>query len=286
MSAEEGTMSSCVDNISTTQKAGHSENVLGGPNIVTLAEYRSTTHTISIRILDLFISLLALVLLSPLMLAIAVLIKMDSRGPVLFRHLRIGINRRRRLNREHWLTERRKQDLFGKRFTLYKFRSMYADAKERFPELYAYSYSEEELRTLPIKILVSTKGKPREFNSTVQIEEQNADDPRVTRIGRWLRKTSLDELPNFLNVMKGDMHLVGPRPDIAENIRYYPESHLLKLRVKPGITGLAQISGRGRLSFEQTNAYDIEYVINRSLLLDLKILLKTILVSLKRDGAF
>src|SRR5688572_4179526 len=245
-----------------------------------------TTYQIVARILDIVVSVLALTLLLPAMLVIGILVRIDSRGPVLFRQVRIGINRRR-FNRRgnerpsHQHSERRKQNLFGKPFVIYKFRSMYADARERFPELYTYSYSEEERNTLPIKILVAKKkasGAPGSENCEV--------DPRVTPLGGWLRRTSFDELPNFLSVLKGDMHLVGPRPDIAENIRYYSDLHMHILDVKPGITGLAQVNGRGRLSFLKTNEYDIEYVSRRSLLLDLKILFKTILVSIKRDGAF
>ena len=110
-------------------------------------------------------------------------------------------------------------------------------------------------------------------------------DPRITPIGRWLRRTSLDELPNFINVLKGNMHVVGPRPDIAENIRHYPAAHRGKLRVKPGVTGLAQIRGRGKLSLLQTNDYDVEYVRNRSLLLDLKMVMMTIAVVFGRRNA-
>jgi lipopolysaccharide/colanic/teichoic acid biosynthesis glycosyltransferase len=158
---------------------------------------------------------------------------------------------------------------------------MYSDARERFPALYAYDYSPEELTNLPIKVLVGRK------QGAVTVDGQLAvDDPRVTPFGRWLRKTSLDELPNFINVLKGDMHLVGPRADIVENIKYYPERHRAKLAVRPGVTGLAQINGRGRLSFLQTNEYDLEYVRNRSLAVDLRIIAKTILVTLRGDGAF
>src|SRR5688572_29196193 len=242
-----------------------------------------TTYQIVARILDIVVSVLALTLLLPAMLVIGILVRIDSRGPVLFRQVRIGINRRR-FNRRgnerpsHQHSERRKQNLFGKPFVIYKFRSMYADARERFPELYTYSYSEEERHTLPIKILVAKKGAGN--------EKYEDSDPRVTRLGRWLRRTSFDELPNFLSVLKGDMHLVGPRPDITENIRYYSDLHMHILDVKPGITGLAQVNGRGTLSFLKTNEYDIEYVSRRSLVLDLQILFKTILVSIKRDGAF
>ncbi len=161
---------------------------------------------------------------------------------------------------------------------------MYADARERFPELYAYSYDPEELHSMPIKVLVSTKNPAQ--GEGVQPAAGLLDDPRLTRVGRFLRRTSLDELPNFINVLRGDMHLVGPRPDIVENIRYYEKRHLVKLDVRPGVTGLAQVQGRGNLSFHETNEWDVEYVRNRSVWLDLKILLKTLWVSLRGDGAF
>jgi lipopolysaccharide/colanic/teichoic acid biosynthesis glycosyltransferase len=202
---------------------------------------------------------------------------------VLFRHVRIGENRRRRCV-PYKGPHRRVEDLFGKPFTLYKFRTMYADARERFPELYAYSYDPEELHSMPIKVLVSTKNPAR--GEGVQPAAGLLDDPRLTRVGRFLRRTSLDELPNFINVLRGDMHLVGPRPDIVENIRYYEKQHLVKLDVRPGVTGLAQVQGRGNLSFHETNEWDVEYVRNRSVWLDLKIFLKTLWVSLRGDGAF
>ncbi len=256
-----------------------------------LLSYEHVPARVAQRLLDIVGSIMVLIVTAPLMLAIAVLIKLDSPGPVLFRHVRIGVNRRRNHHGPPTGIERRQQSLFGKPFVLYKFRTMYSDAKDRFPALYTYDYSEEELSSLPIKLLVGPKQDPKDgdgrfdFNSSVT-DSTLIDDPRVTRIGRWLRKTSLDELPNFINVLNGDMHLVGPRPDIHENIRYYAERHRAKLDVKPGVTGLAQINGRGRLSFVETNDHDLEYVNNRSLLLDIKIILKTIVVTLKGDGAF
>jgi len=224
------------------------------------------------RSLDFIVSASVLVACTPLIPLICLLIKLDSPGPVLFRHVRIGINRRRGRLSHGEGQDRRHDDLFGRPFRLYKFRTMYSNAPELFPDLYRYTYSEAELSRLPIKALVSNK--------------HTSEDPRVTRIGRWLRRTSLDELPNFINVLRGDMHLVGPRPDIRENIRYYSTRHLHKLDVKPGITGLAQIQGRGNLSFRQTNEYDLEYVERRSLPLDLKILLKTIAITVKATGAY
>ena len=236
-----------------------------------------------IRAIDVTFASAILLLTSPLLLVIAIWIKLDSPGPVLFRHVRIGENTRRR-DVPYRGPHRRGKNLFGKPFTLFKFRTMYADARERFPELYEYRYDPHELHSMPIKVLVSTKSPAS--GPGVQPAAGLLDDPRLTRVGRWLRRTSLDELPNFLNVLRGDMHLVGPRPDIYENIRYYEPAHLAKLDVRPGVTGLAQVHGRGNLSFHETNEWDLEYVKNRSVWLDLKILAKTFWVSMRGDGAF
>ncbi len=241
---------------------------------------RRLGYRVSIRVIDFIVSAAALTLLAPLMCVIALLIKRDSPGPVLFRQVRRGLRRRPGSSAEG------NDDHLGTPFVLYKFRTMYADARQTFPELYGYQHTDEELRTLPIKVLVSRKRDPKDVRRDPSLATGLVDDPRVTRVGRWLRRTSLDELPNFINVLKGDMSLVGPRPDIAENIRYYWQEHLRKLDVKPGITGLAQIRGRGNLSFLEINDFDVEYVDKRSLWLDLKILVKTVPSVLKRDGAF
>jgi lipopolysaccharide/colanic/teichoic acid biosynthesis glycosyltransferase len=236
------------------------------------------------RVIDIVVASLVLIVVSPLLFVISVLIKLDSPGRVIFRHVRTGLNRRSGAIVPYQGRERRKKDLFGEQYVLYKFRTMLVDARTRFPDLYAYEYSTEELSNLPIKILVGYKA-PVVNGMTSEPASQTNRDPRVTRVGRWLRKTSLDELPNLINVLKGDMRLVGPRPDIAENIRYYTESHREILRVRPGVTGLAQTRGRGMLSFIQTNEADLEYVRRRSLALDLRILTKTLGVTLKGDGA-
>jgi lipopolysaccharide/colanic/teichoic acid biosynthesis glycosyltransferase len=197
------------------------------------------------RLIDCAGALIILFLASPLMVLIGVLIKIDSPGPAIFKQTRIGKGK--------------------KPFTFYKFRTMYVNAKERFPEFYRYQYTSEELMALYFKI---------------------PDDPRLTRFGRRLRKTTLDELPNFINLLKGDMSLIGPRPDIPEMIPYYQKWQEKKFEVKPGITGLAQVNGRGLLSFEETLGTDVEYVKNKSFWLDLKIILKTIKVTVLRIGAF
>jgi len=115
---------------------------------------------------------------------------------------------------------------------------------------------------------------------------KNDNDPRVTPQGRWLRRLSVDELPNFWNVLTGDMALVGPRPEIPEMLPYYKGEMLEKFLVRPGVTGLAQISGRGRLGFYETVDLDVSYVRNRSFLLDLRIMARTVALIILRDGAF
>ncbi len=198
-----------------------------------------------LRAVEIVIAATVLILTLPLTLLIAAIITAGSPGRALFFQTRIGRN--------------------GRRFTFVKFRTLYADAQRRFPELYAYRYSADDLQTLRFKI---------------------DNDPRVTPQGRWLRKSSLDELPNFWNVLTGDMALVGPRPEIPEMLPYYTGDMLSKFSVRPGITGLAQISGRGRLTFLETVACDVEYVRTRSPTRDAKILFKTAKMILLRDGAF
>jgi len=161
--------------------------------------------------------------------------------------------------------DRRKIDLVGRPFTFYKFRTMYPNAKERFLELYTYEYSKEEIKHIKFKI---------------------ENDPRVPKWAEWLRKSSLDELPNFINVLRGDISVVGPRPDIPEMMKYYTDGQKMKLDVKPGITGIAQIEGRGNLRFQETLKYDLMYVKNQSLLLDLKILIRTLKRTSSGIGAY
>jgi exopolysaccharide production protein ExoY len=150
-----------------------------------------------------------------------------------------------------------------KEFVLYKFRGMYSDALTRFPELYTYHYDHDDLN----KLFFHTD-----------------NDPRVTRVGRFLRKTSIDELPNLWNVLRGDISLVGPRPEIPEMLPYYGDAASIVLSVRPGVTSLAKAGGRDRLSFVQTLDLDLEYVRKRSFGLDLRILARTVVAVLRRDG--
>ncbi len=246
---------------------------------------RDLADRAGVRLIDVLVSSVALVLAAPLFVVIAILIRLDSPGPIIFRHKRVGINRRRGVAGGGSAKERRSVNGFGQPFELYKFRTMYADARARFPQLYAYKYTDEELVTLPIKVLVGSNRDPGSSECAVESLDDRWADPRVTKFGRWLRRTSLDELPNFWNVLKGNMHLIGPRPDIEENVRYYRDDHLRKLDVKPGTTGLAQVNGRGTLTFHEINELDVEYVENRTLMTDLRILVRTGSIVLKGTGA-
>lgn len=216
------------------------------------------------------ISLIGIVLSLPIMALITLIIKIDSPGPAIFKQVRVGKDRRGNRprtskNGARFCQENRKRDLGGRPFVFYKFRTMYVDARERFPDLYKYEYSPEEVKTFNFKV---------------------PNDPRLTRFGRHLRKTTLDELPNLINVLKGDMSLVGPRPEIPEMIKYYRGEQRRKFQVKPGVTGLSQANGRGLLSFQESQRLDMEYVENKTLWLDFKIVLKTLKVTFFRIGAF
>jgi lipopolysaccharide/colanic/teichoic acid biosynthesis glycosyltransferase len=185
------------------------------------------------------------VLTLPLMLLVAIIVKLDSPGPAVFHQIRLGRH--------------------GRLFRFAKFRTLYVDSRERWPELYTYRYTPDEVAALYFKL---------------------KDDPRVTRVGRWLRASTLDELPNLWNVLRGEVALVGPRPEIPEMLPYYSREALEKFSVRPGVTGLAQVRGRGDLSFRDTVALDVEYVRKRSVRLDLEILARTVCCTLLRKGAF
>jgi len=201
------------------------------------------------RMIDMGGSALALVLLSPLLLMIAAIIKLTSRGPVLFRQVRIG--------------------QFGKQFTFFKFRSMNVANNSKIHEEY-------------VKGLIAG-GSDVGGNGVFKIQ----NDPRVTTIGRFIRKTSLDELPQFWNVLKGEMSLVGPRPPVPYEVDVYDLWHRRRLlQAKPGITGLWQVTGRSRTTFDEMVRLDLHYTEFSSLWLDLKILLQTPVAVVAGSGAY
>lgn len=193
------------------------------------------------RFFDVILASVGIVILSPLLLVIFIMIKLSSKGPALFKQIRVGKN--------------------GKNFIIYKFRTMVVNAEAK--------------RQLEID--------PDNIENFVF---QSKNDNRVTKVGSFLRKSSLDELPQLFNVFNGTMSLVGPRPEIPDVVKYYPESYRARLLVTPGITGLAQVSGRGEIELGRTVYYDLTYIANFSLWLDIKILFKTVGSVFKREGAY
>ena len=222
------------------------------------------------RCLDIFLALTLIILLIPVFIAIAIAIKVTSKGPIIYKQERIGEDRRNGDRRRQNLPfsgpdrrkgERRKLNYAGRPFKMYKFRSMVVDAEKLQPALIAMNEASGPL--FKIK-----------------------DDPRVTKVGKFLRRWSLDELPQLFNVLKGDMSLVGPRPALQSEIDLYEPWQKERLKVKQGLTGLWQVSGRSNLPFSEMVKLDIYYVRHRSIIMDLKILLKTLPAVLKRDGAY
>jgi exopolysaccharide biosynthesis polyprenyl glycosylphosphotransferase len=194
------------------------------------------------RALDVVGSVILLLALSPVFLTIAILIKLEDRGPIFFAQTRVG--------------------KYGRLFKMYKFRSMCVDAEAKMKELMAQNQHKQGI-TFKIK-----------------------DDPRTTKIGKWLRKLSLDEFPQFYNVLIGDMSLVGPRPPVPREVAMYTLSDRRRLAVTPGISCLWQIGGRAEIDFSGQVALDVQYIESQSFWLDLKILLKTIPAVLCSKGAY
>ena len=204
------------------------------------------------RTSDIVISSVALIVTSPIWLLIAILIKRDSRGPVFFRQERVGMD--------------------GRIFLCLKFRTMRADADDAI-------HRETYKQNIAGDVNANAGDDERPVYGKV------ANDPRITRVGRWLRRSSLDELPQLINVLSGDMSVVGPRPPIPYEVHEYDIWHRKRLDMKPGITGLWQVSGRNRLTFEQMVKVDLFYIENWSIWLDLKIILLTIPALWRDEGA-
>src|SRR5438045_2307142 len=212
------------------------------------------------RLMDVVLTSILLILLSPVMLLIAVLIKLDTRGPVFFTQERVGTSRRSHKGVLSWEI---------RNFRMYKFRSMVNNADNSLHEAYIKAWVE---------------GRAEAANDT-GTKFKLTNDPRITRVGRIIRKTSLDELPQLFNVLKGEMSLVGPRPVPTYEVAQYEDWHCERLAALPGITGIWQVNGRGQVPFEEQVRMDIQYVRSRSLWLDLRLLVLTIPAVLSGDGA-
>ena len=197
-------------------------------------------YEISKRGIDIVGSLAGITLLSPLYLVVAIWIKLDSKGPIIFSQERVGLN--------------------GKRFNMYKFRSMVINAEE-----------------LKEKLAKQNERKGPMF----KIKE----DPRVTKIGKFIRKTSIDELPQLINILKGEMSIVGPRPSLPKEVEQFEDWMMTRLEVKPGLTCFWQVQGRDDIPFEEWMELDVKYVRERNLLLDIKLILKTFTVLLGDKNA-
>ena len=198
------------------------------------------------RMCDFFAALIGIILLTPLWIIVALTVRLSDGGPAFFTQERVGLN--------------------GTTFTMYKFRTMRVDAEE-----------------LKASLMEANEADSSAGNS---IMFKMANDPRVTRIGAFLRKTSIDELPQLFNVLRGDMSLVGPRPPLPSEVAQYESRVMGKFAVRPGITGLWQISGRSNLSWDETVHLDLSYAQHRSLTLDAWIMLQTVPALLRLEGAY
>ncbi len=193
------------------------------------------------RMLDVTVAIIAIILTAPIMLITAILIKLESPGPVIFKQVRVGKD--------------------GEHFYCYKFRSMYVDAEQRLRELQAQNEADGPVFKMK-------------------------RDPRVTRVGRVIRKLSIDELPQLFNVLKGEMSLVGPRPALPSEVAKYTYEQIGRLHAIPGITGLQQVSGRSDLDFKRWVELDLQYIAEQSIWKDIEILLRTIPAVLLGRGAY
>ena len=193
------------------------------------------------RIIDVIISIIGLIVLSPIFLILAIIIKLDSKGPVFFAHTRYGKD--------------------GKKFKMYKFRTMYENAQDMINDF--------------------TPEQMKEWKENFKLQ----DDPRITKVGKFLRKTSLDELPQIVNIIKGDLSIIGPRPVIEEELEKYGDNKDKFLSVTPGLTGYWQANGRSSTTYEQRMEMELYYIDNISPKLDVKIFFKTIESVIKKVGA-
>ncbi len=213
----------------------------------------ATTPQVAKRLMDIAFSAAGLLAISPVLLVLGILVKLDSPGGMFFVQERVGLN--------------------GRTFRMIKFRSMRAD-------------SDPAIHKAFLEKMIQDGGEHHELDANGKPVYKIVKDPRITRFGQFIRKTSIDELPQLFNVLRGDMSLVGPRPPIQYEVDAYKDWHMKRLYIRPGLTGLWQVSGRNRLSFDQMVQLDIAYIEQWSLWTDIKILFRTIPVVLHLDQAF
>ncbi len=211
--------------------------------------YTNPSYLRAKRVFDIAFSLLILIPLSIVIAVFAILIRIDSKGPIFFRQKRVGKN--------------------GVQFDMFKLRSMYVDSDD--------SFHRESIKQYMNGATLNDKVNADNLYKLV-------DDPRVTGIGRFIRKFSIDELPQFINVFRGEMTLVGPRPPLPYEVEEYDSHHWIRLSGKPGLTGTWQVYGRSRVPFQTMVEMDIEYLGKQSILLDLKLIALTLPVMLKGRG--
>jgi len=238
-----------------------------GPAIGARQEGADALYFTAKHIVDVMVVALSMVFLVPLLAFIALLIKWDSPGPAIFRQERVTAKRRVRNGQVYWEETP---------FTIYKFRTMRVDAKSTIHRQFIEAY------------IAGDDKRMAELQSAQQEEESKyklVQDPRVTRIGSFLRKTSLDELPQLWNVLMGDMSLVGPRPPIPYEVELYLFHHHDRLRTVPGLTGWWQVKGRSATSFEEMVQMDVEYIREQSVWLDIKIIIMTLTAVVNGKGA-
>lgn len=204
-------------------------------------ERNKVFYEVSKRFFDILLSVIALIVLSPVMLIVFLAIRFDSKGKAIYSQERIGKNL--------------------KKIKIYKFRSMYINSDEIFENF--------------------TDEQKKEFYKNFKLD----NDPRITRIGNFIRKTSLDELPQLINIIKGDMSIVGPRPIVEKEINKYNRHAERVFSIKPGLTGYWQANGRSDTDYDERIKMDIYYLTNRSLSMDIKIIMKTFIAVIKKEGA-
>jgi len=224
---------------------------------------RRWVYYCSKRLLDIAVSLIALIVLFPVMLIIGLLVAVTSPGPAIFSQERIGSRRKHIDGQERWIPVP---------FTMYKFRTMRRDADCGMHRAFMTAFINHDEGSM-----TAIQGNKTEVTKIVH-------DPRITPLGKLLRRSSLDELPQLWNILIGNMSLVGPRPPLAYEVAEYQPWHWRRLQAKPGLTGLWQVSGRSSTSFDEMAALDIQYSEQSSLWLDLKILFGTVTVVLSGKG--